>query len=303
MQFSVIQTRVAEETGLSVTDDSAKIKSWINEAYQQLSGFYNWPWLLTNFTMQTTPDIDTLTASVSAGGTSVTLSSVYATSLASDYMIQFTSVSDDWYTISAHTAGTAAVTLANSFNGSTNLTSGTCLIRKVYYSLPSGIDRIIDLRQTISDAKIEFVDPRSLDRIIPDPSATGDPLYASLVGMTSTGLWRLSFYPTPSIKMNLQGRGYTAITELSGDTEVPLIPAKFHSTLVFLALALFGHDYIDDDRVQSATRKAKDSIQQMIKESRPVPGQITVIQPWDCRGPRSGLGVRLPSNYPWPFGV
>ena len=54
MQFVDICTRVAQETGMDLTTDGSIIKAWVNGAYQQLSGFFEWPWLITNFTIQTT---------------------------------------------------------------------------------------------------------------------------------------------------------------------------------------------------------------------------------------------------------
>jgi hypothetical protein len=308
MQFSQIITRVAEETGLSATDDATKIKAWINGAYQQVSGFFEWPWLLTNFTIQTEADITTLHASVSAGGTVVTLSAAptpATLSLATYYWIKFTNSGEtnDWYPITSHTANTTAVTIGNAYVGTANYTAGDCKIRKVYYSLPTDIDRLIDLRQSVTKLKIELIDSRTFDKIVPDPDNTGNPTYAYLTGMTASGAWQIGYYPLPSAVINIQGRGYKSVTELSGDTDVPLIPAKWHNVLVFLALSLYGHDYIDDQRVQSALIKSKELVKEMLKEFNPFPGEAHVIQPWDTRTPRGLLGVRLPANYPWPWGV
>lgn len=303
MDFLDLQTRVAEETGLSLASDSSRVQAWINGAYQQLSGFFEWPWLFTNFTFQTVVDITTNTASVNSGSTAVTLGTSISTSLTGNYYIQFTDTgqTNDWYQITAH-SGTS-VTLGVAYVGATNLTSGACKIRKVFYDLPSNIDRIRDLRQSVTKLKIELVDAATLDKIIPDPDNTGNPTYAYLTGMTSAGAWQLSFYPLPSAIINIQGRGYLKITELSGNTDVPLIPAKWHNVLVFLALALYGHDYIDDTRVQTATSRAKEMVSEMLKEFNPFPGEMHVIQPWDTRTPRGLLGVRLPANFPWPWGV
>lgn len=311
MQFSVIQARVAQETGLSTTDDATMIKAWINGAYQQLSGFFEWPWLLTNFTFQTEADITTLTATVNAGGTALTLSAAptpATLSLATNYMIKLTDSTlggtSDWYPISAHTANTTAVTLGVPFVGTSNYTAGSCKIRRVYYSLPSNIDRLADLRQATTKLKIELIDRLTFDKMVPDPDNTGTPTYAYLSGMVGTsGAWQLSFYPLPSAVINIQGRGYITVTEMSSDSDTPLLPAKWHNALVFLALALYGHDYIDDSRVQSAMAKSKEIMAEMMKEFNPFPGELHVIQPWDTRTPRGLLGVRLPSNFPFPWGI
>ncbi len=312
MQFLDIQARVAQETGLSIVDDATIIKAWINGAYQQLSGFYEWPWLLTNFTIQTEADITNLTATVTAGSATVTLSAAptpATLSLATYYMIQFTTspATNDWYLISAHTANTTAVTISVPYTGTANYTAGACKIRRIYYNLPTNIDRLSDLRQSITKLKIELIDKLTFDKMVPDPDNTGTPTYAYSSGMvgsgTSQGAWQLSLYPLPSAVINIQGRGYRTVTELSADADVPLLPLKWHNALVFLALALYGHDYIDDSRVQSAMTKSKEIMAEMLKEFNPFPGEMHVIQPWDTRTPRGLLGVRLPSNFPWPWGI
>ncbi len=302
MQFSDIQARVAQETGLSTTTDATMLKAWVNGAYQQLSGFYAWPWLLTNFTMQTEADITTGTATVSAASTAVTLSVAPAASVATNYMIQFTGSSTNWYLISAHTGGQTSVTLSNAFVGSTNYTAGTYIIRRVFYSLPSTVDRLIDLRQSVTNLKLEAVDAATFDKLIPDPEATGTPIYYYLTGMTSANVWQVGFFPTPSAVINIQGRGLKTITELSGDSDLPLIPPKWHNALVFLALGLYGHDYIDDTRAQSAMERAKEIVQEMVKQCNPIPGRMDVIQAWDTRVPRSPLSLNLPTNYPRGWG-
>ena len=302
MQFSTIVLRVAEETGLDVTADATKLKAWVNGAYQQISGFFNWPWLLTNFVVQTVADITTYTASVAGGGTAVTLDTAHTPTLAGNYWIRFDDTSDDWYPISTHVAGTAAVVIGNAYVSSTALVAGACTIRKIFYDLPSTVDRVTGLRQAVTNREIPIIDANTFDKALPDPDNTGTPSLAYLNGMTTTGYWQLGFHPIPDEIINIQGRGYKPITELSGDSDAPYIPAKWHNVLVFLALALYGHDYIDDDRRNNAVERAREIIRDMVKECNPVPGMRHVIQPWDSRTPNN-LGVRLPSNYPWPYGI
>lgn len=297
MNFTSLVTRVAEETGLDATADATKLGVWVNEAYRLIAGMREWPWMLSAATVQTTPDITTLTASVNAASTSVTLSATYATSLANDYMIQFTSTSDDWYLITAHTAGTSAVTIANGYTGSTNLSSGTCLIRRIYYSLATDVDRVIDMTQAITKEPLIFTDPREIDRILPDPTATGTPNTYSLVGFDSSNSWRAYFYPLPSAKINIQYRYYKRITDIA-TTENPLLPPKFHQAIVYVALAMFAHPYIDDTRMGNAERRARMLIEELTRElSASQPNRHPVIQPWDTRRRRNPLRPQFPPNY------
>lgn len=299
MDLATMIERVANETGLSETDDATMITSWINQAYQQLSGSFNWPWLLMNSTIQTEDDITTGTATVNAGATSVTLSSGPTNSVATNYMIQFTEESDDWYLISSHTAASTSLTINVPFVGSSNYTAGDYIIRRVFYNLPTTLDRLINLRQAITDVEIAGIDVRDYDRILPDPQNTGTPVYYFLTGMNSSGTWQVGFDPVPDAIINIQVRGYRKITELASDTDEPLIPVKWHNILVFMALALYGHDFVDDTRLQSARQRATALLKEMMEQVSPTPDKMRVVQPWDTRIARPPFGVlRFPPNFP-----
>lgn len=299
MNLTALIARVANETGLDATNDAATITAWINQAYQQLSGAFDWPWLLTNSTMQTEADITTGTATVSAGATSVTLSVAPSVSVATNYMIQFTDSSDDWYIITAHTAATTSLTINVAFTGSSNYTAGAYIIRRVFYTTPTGLDRIINMRQAITDVEIPAIDVRDYDRLLPDPQNTGVPVYYYLTGIASSGLWQVGFDPVPSSVINIQVRGYKKITELSSGSDEPIIPTKWHNILVFMALALYGHDYIDDSRLQSARQRASQLLEEMMQNYSPTPDKAIVVQPWDQRTQRPPFGaLRFPPNFP-----
>lgn len=302
MQFSVLQSRVANETGLDVTADATTIKAWINAAYKHVNGIFNWPWLLKHGTIQTVADITTGTVSINAASTSLTFSTGPTPSVANQYMIQFTSVSNDWYFISAHTAGATSATLATAFNGTTNISGAAYICRKVFYSLPSDLDRIVDLRQARTTSKLGAIDIRTFDKYLPDPRATGDPLYYYLAGLDSSQYWQVGIYPIPTSVENLQVRYLKTPADLSGDTDAPVIPEKFHDILVYGALYMFGHPYIDDDRFKSALQRYADLLGEMKLNFNPVPDQANIIQPWDSRTRRSTGGLPFPGgNFPEYF--
>jgi len=300
MQFSVLQTRLAEETGLNVTSDATKIKSWLNEAYKFICALQDWPWLIKTGILQTVADITTLTASVDAGGTTVTLSDTYASSLADDYMIKFPDISEDWYNITAHTAGTDELTIAPAFVDTDALAAGDCIIRKVYYSLAADVDRLIGMHQAHTDVSLKAMSLQNYDKYLPDPTETGTPEYFAYVGLDSSKYHRITLYPVPSEIINIPYRYYQRIVELSDDADVPLIPDPWHQAIVFVALASFGHPYIDDDRVVVAKQRADRVLASMMEQISVVPGHSPVIQPWDRRRSGSPSLPRLPNNYPYP---
>lgn len=297
MDFSVLQTRVANEVGLDTTADATILGAWVNAAYKQVCGIENWPWLLKLATIQTVADITTGTVSIDAASTALTFSSGPAASVANQYMIQFTTVSDDWYLISAHNAGATSATLSVPFNGASNLTAVAYVLRKVFYSLASDTDRIVDARQSRTKNKLGAVDIRTFDRYLPDPTATGDPLYYYLAGIDPSNAWQVGLYPIPSTAENIQIRYLCIPADMTG-TDLPNLPEKFHAVLIYGALYMFGHDYIDDSRIQSAKARYDQAVSDMRENYNPIPDQMTVIQPWDSR-PRRLVGrLNWPQNFP-----
>lgn len=304
MNFTAIQNRVAEETGLDLsnTDDLASIQSWINQVYLHVSGIQNWDWLFRQGILQTLPDITSGTATVVANATAVTLSTTpnkggSNVSVAGQWMINFPTVGADWYFISTHTVATTALVLSVPFVGQTNLTAGTYVLRKVLYSLPLDLDKVIDIRQQIAPQRLGYVDPRTFDALIPNPTATGTPRVYSLVGRyVPTGAWQVALYPVPGAILNLQVKYYCEVTELASGTDEPLLPKVFHDILVFGSLYFFGHPFIDDDRMASAKVRYKEAMDDMRANSKHVPDALTRLQPSDA----NTMTIRrytLPDNY------
>ncbi len=297
MDFSVLKTRVANEVGLDTTADDTILGAWVNAAYKHVCGIENWPWLLNLATIQTVADITTGTVSINAASTALTFSSAPAASVANQYMIQFRTVSDDWYLISAHTGGQTTATLSVPFNGSVNISGVAYTLRKVFYSLASDTDRIVDARQSRTKNKLGAVDIRTFDRYLPDPTATGDPLYYYLAGVDTNKYWQIGLYPIPSTAENIQIR-YLNIPADMTSTATPNLPEKFHDILIFGALYMFGHAYIDDSRIQTAKARFDQTLDLMRQNYNPIPDQLTVLQPWDSR-PRRLVGrLNWPATYP-----
>jgi hypothetical protein len=298
MTFATLKATIAGETGLDVTTDATVLNTWLNGTYKKVLGAMRWPWLLKNSTIQTVADITTGTVAINAGSTSGTFSSAPTVSVANQYLIQFTSVSDDWYMISAHTASQTSFTLANAFNGAANISGASYICRKVYYSFPSDCDGIISLRQARTDTDLIAADIRTLDRYLPDPIAVAEPQLFCVAGYDSSKNWQFVLYPTPNTVMNLQLRYYQMPADMSGDSDTPLLPEKFHDILIFGALYMYGHPYIDDSRVATAKVRYDSAMAEMKLNFNPLPAQLNVIQTWDSR-PRNPNGMlRWPANFP-----
>lgn len=300
MTFLELRQRVAELAGIdqTQTDTDTRIKEWINQAYQEVSSFYNWPWLTKRGTIQTLPDITTGTVSVANNSTSITFSSAPSISVQDQFQFQVAE-DTDWYNITTHIASNTAATLDVPYLGTTNGTA-SYKVRKVVYSLPSDLDRLMFMRQTDGDRKLDEVEPRTFFQNIPDPNTTSSPSVYYFQGLDTSQNWQIGLFPIPDSEINLLFWYFKEITEMTADGESPDIPPKFHNSLVFGALALYGYDFIDDTRLQNAERKFVKILDEMRKMANPGKDSRTVIGPWDQRhGHRHGF--RLPGNFGHTF--
>ncbi len=260
MTFLEIRQRIAEIMGVSSVDQTTdanatmetKIKEWVNARYRVLSAKRSWNWLIGDTIIQTVADITTGTVSIAAASASITFSSAPAASVAG-YFIQFQG-SNDWYIISAHTAAMTAATLSVPYLGSTN-TVATYTLRKTFYALPTDTGKILDVRQSrVWNSKLAYIPARALDKYLRYRNAVATrPLFYSINGVdATTRQYRMEIFPVPSTAMNLNLRYYKVLPELSGDTDVPLLPEAYHEILVWDVLSSYGFMFLDDTRISAA---------------------------------------------------
>lgn len=124
VDFSDIATAVANEMKVQ-TDDTVqmnRIKRIINMVYlDEVVPFADWWWLKGSTDVRQEAYYSTGTASVAEGSASVTISGVIAASKARHYFA--VEGHEEIYEISAHTAGTDAITLRSAYTGTTNTTA------------------------------------------------------------------------------------------------------------------------------------------------------------------------------------
>jgi hypothetical protein len=303
MDYQDLQSRVAEMLGLPDDDTEylTKIKAWINESYKAISGLDQWPWLLKNDVIQTVVEINTGTVDVTNGSTSITFSSAPTPSVQDDWRIQFAET-DDWYDISAHTAGATGATLADKFLGTTNATSKYTL-RKVYYSLPSDFGKMMSVRQAITDVKLQPVDLRIWDDQIPDPTRVASPVWYLIIGQDSSQNYRITFHPIPDDEINIDIRYYQTVSDLSANDDEPLLPDQFRPILVFDVLSKYGYLFLDDDRIQTASALRDKFMKDLKGHGWPTPDHTVKKVPWDwsawrSRGFGRGYYSRMPFDLP-----
>lgn len=260
--FLNIQTEIAEHSGLDVTDSNTltRLKRWINITQQTISAFEDWSWLEARDVLTTEADITTGSVTATNASTTITFSSAPASSVA-NYFFQ-TSDSDDWYKISSHTGGGVNATLETSY-AQTGGSGLSYTVRKRDYSLSSSVDRIASVRQSISPVKLGAVMTRRFDRILPDPTATGDPQWYYVWGLDSSQNWQIAFYPIPSSALLIEVRYYKKLSDLSADGDISDVPVKWHDVLIWGGLVRAATFTRDIDLIRLAKQNYIELIEQM----------------------------------------
>lgn len=276
---------------LSNSTQATKLKRWLNMAQQYICGKKLWPFMITEEIVQTVTDYTTGTASVAAAGTAVTFSGTIADSKTNQY-IQFAS-SNDWYQITAHTAGTATATISPAAVAVN--TAAIYTIRKLLYSTSTPLIQIIDMKQLVTPARLISLSPRGADFFLPLYYSAGVPYYYILSSPSSTGSLQFSFMLSPDSLMNIMIRGVKNLTDMSADDDTSVIPVPWHDAVINIA-SYYGFQGLDDTRAKSEIEVGELRIKDMANVYTSDLGRHRVMQPVDANL-NWELQWALPSNF------
>ena len=169
----------------------------------------------------------------------------------------------------------------------------------MYYQLFSDFDKMISARQSITRVKLEPVDLRLFDANIPDPRNTGSPSAYMIVGHDSSQQYQMALHPVPDDEMNIDIRYYKKIaTDLSSDTDVPLIPDQYRPIIVFDVISRYGYLFLDDTRISQAKSLRDQFMNDMKSSANPAPDLVVKKLPWDVAQRFTPITNRLPFNFP-----
>ena len=289
MNFLTQQQEVAAILGLdeTQTNQSTLIKRWLNISQRDIGDAADWPFLEAPdpVIIQTEVDYTTGTASVTLGGTTVTFSAVVTASKTGHY-IKFAG-DGAWYRITSHTGGTDTATIAP--GAVQAFTASEYTVRKILYTLPSTIDRVRKFR--ISDWPYEFVSKPSqwLNPWSSTADQTGNPRVAVIRGRTTSDEWQATFWPYPDAIFNIYIENLIKLVDLVSNSDVSIIPEKWHSTTMLQGAIWRGWEFLDDSRAGNAQvtfhryiQEMKDNILPNLDEERvlqPVDGQVILREP------------------------
>lgn len=276
---------------LSNSDDLTKIKRWLNMGQQYVCGKRNWPFTYAEEIIQTVADYTTGSVSTIEASTSVTFSATIAASKEGQYIK--TSSSNDWYKITAHTAGTAAATISPA--ATTTASAATYTIRKLLYTTTTPLTQILDMKQLVTPVRIISESPREVDFFLPLYYDAGTPYYYIMSSPNSSGTPQFSFVLSPSTVLNIMVRGLQTLADLSSDSDTSFIPAPWHDAVINIA-AFYGFQGLDDTRAATELQVGENRIQDMARNYSHDLGRHRVMQPIENNS-NFGLEWALPSNY------
>lgn len=305
MDLQTIRSQVASNLKMDMNQASQKtlVDRWVNEAYQDVHSRYDWPWAVDREIVQTVIDKTAGTVDVASGATAVSGTSTAFVAGDVGSFIQFSS-SDDWYKITAWTSATS-ITIEAPYVGTSALDDGTYTLRKVFYQCSSSVERILSIKQALSPRKVELAPLRMLEQGVPFSEDEGSALLYALHNINSSGIVQFVLFPNPDEVFNLEMRVKNKLTELSANTDSPVIPVKWHWILVEGALEK-GFRYIGVGQASAspspgiaASRdsrgKFEQGLERMIAECEPESDGLPQIRSGEVRF--GSHGPYLPGDF------
>lgn len=300
MTFLEQQQEVASRLRFDTTNtnEMALVQRWLNQSQQEIWGKYDWAWAREREIVQTVIDISTGTVSVSSAGTLVTGSGTAWSVNEVGKFIQFQN-DNDWYKITAVNSATS-LSIEAGYIGTANLSGGTYNIRKMFYNTTNAVEKVLDMRQVQLPAKLVLVPFRQFDLYRPYPTDTATATMYIPWSYDSSARFVFSIFPTPSNVYNLEIRYKKKAVTLAGDTDVSLIPEKWHSTVMIDGALYRGLEYVrtngDDRRAEAKFQQFKDGIEGMVADADPESDYHPIMQNSD-RFIGIDKVIEFPGNY------
>lgn len=299
LTFTDIIAEVFAHTGLDSADTTniTNVKRWINYVQQDICGKWPWSFMLGREAIATVADYSTGTVSVNAAGTTVTGVGTTFTTTHGDgtYYLQFSSAKD-WYRVSARASNTS-VTIEIGYTGTANLSGSTFILRKIFYSLSSSCDRIMDVRNWDTPMKLIQADARTIDSIRPNPQSTNSSYGYMTFGYDSSGNVQISPYPFPSDARLFEFRTHKRPVDMvSSSQETPSIPNKYVQYIAWGAVAV-GFAFLRKfNEAQSWNAKYEQAINDMKKNDRQSEDYQPMLNSIDSVSRTNW--IQLPDSYP-----
>lgn len=305
MTFLTLQQELAAQAGLdqTVAAQATLLQRWLNTAQQIIVASFEWPFMRspTPLVVQTVTDITAGTVATTAGSTSITFSTAPQNSNGTNvsvqgYYIQTVS-SKDFYQITAHTSGQTSATIE--IAATTTNATATYTVRKYFYSTSTSVDKIIDISQDVLPYQLIETSYEYFQSYNPGFLSSGTPRIYCMQGYDSAGSPQFRLWPNPDAVINLTVWYLKTATDMSANSDVSVIPAKWHTNVLLEGAKAQAFSYLDDTREQQSLSLFQAGIEQMKTEYENSMHRHRVMTAADNQPVGGNLGyMPLPFNYP-----
>lgn len=300
--FLTLQQELADRLNLdqTVTTYATRLKRWINLTQQDICSRFPFDWQFSQEYVQTVTDKTAGTVSVANGGTAVTGIGTAFASTDKRSFIQFQS-STNWYEVTV-VGGATSLTISPAFN-ETAVSGGTYTLRKRYYDLTSDVERVFDATESLTPNKLTNLGVWTLDMFQPDIETVSIPTGYFLyrqdpdIAVTASPVRQIGFFPIPDAVYNIEVKYLKYLSDLSGDTDVPVIPQQWLNVLLAGAEWL-GSKYLNSDNENSLLQQYELLISKMIEQENSNDDYFLVLTDSDVRP--STRFLPFPGNFPSP---
>lgn len=324
--YTDLMNRTRKDTTLTATSDQSK--RYINIALHDMHISYHeiFPWAERRGVLITHPTHTTGTIATTIGSATLTgTSTVWTTS--NDHgqnnareggKFRIDGTSEVYEALSVTAAGTA--TLTSNYVGATAATAAYTYFEDEY-DLASDFLRPVDVHQFADNGGIRIVGRNEFRRSFNAAYYFGIPRIATILDKTSLGtttidtpVRRVALYPFPNVAIMINyhystsnlavSSAGTAQTQLSADTDEPIVPLRYRHCILFHALYHWYRDREDDVRSQEAQAEYVNTITRIAGDTeigprrasfRPLvtPYRRRAHRPWSSGGGRYDLDNRF----------
>lgn len=299
--FLSLYTELGDRLSLDSTQTSykTKLQRWLNMSQQLISGRFPFTWQLGREIVQTVVDKTAGTVTFTNGSTTAVGNGTSFTTSDGYKFINPTS-SVNWFQITNVSGQT--LTLDVAYNETT--VSGPYTVRQRYYDLTSNVERVFDITQTDTNEKLTQMGIWTTDTYQPDQFEVSVPTSYYLFGQDPTvavsaqPIRQISFFPYPDAIYNMEVKYLKYISDLSNDTDIPVIPQQYFPVLLQFA-EYYGQKYINGDD-SKALEQAEMLMGKMIEQESSHDDYFPVLSSTDDTGGTRSNFLPFPSAFQQP---
>jgi len=261
MNLSDIRTRLSDVYGSDLSSDQPFLNRVINDAYMKLCSMCDWWWLENEWIARFEAYVKSITVSATEGSASLTASSSLDSAYeggflwSGEHLYRMDSVSGTSITIDAdwiEDSGSYSVTVWNDT-----------------LTLPSNCDRVVEVlcRNAPNRKPLRMVDLSDIELYGPNVSKHKRKIADRFAIYKRSTTLKIRIFPPPYELAEYVVRYRVIPSELSNDSDVPLLPEKYHRMLCELAIAdLLTIEREDADLIAVWQEKARMGMSRMIAE-------------------------------------